>query len=121
EAAVVIVALILLGRYMEARAKGRTSEAIQRLLGLQPRQAHVVQEDGHVTAKPVADVITGDKVLIRPGERIPVDGEVVAGASHVDESMLTGEPDAVTKAIGDGVVGGTVNQQGTLTVRATAV
>ena len=91
EAAAVIVALILLGRYLEARAKGRTSEAISRLVGLQPRTARVVRDGGAVDL-PVAEVVAGDIVEVRPGERVPVDGEVVEGDSYVDESMITGEP-----------------------------
>ena len=120
EAAAVIVALILLGRYLEARAKGRTSEAIKRLVGLQARVAHVLR-DGRVVDIPVGDVAVGDIVEVRPGERVPVDGEVTDGRSYVDESMITGEPIAVEKAQGSAVVGGTVNQKGALNVRATAV
>jgi Au+-exporting ATPase len=120
EAAAVIVVLILFGRYLEARAKGRTSEAIRRLVGLQPRTARVVR-DGRVVDVPVHDVALGDAVQVRPGERIPVDGEVLEGHSYVDESMITGEPMPVAKVPGSPVVGGTVNQQGALTLRATAV
>ena len=120
EAAAVIVALILLGRYLEARAKGRTSEAITRLVGLQARDAHVLR-DGRVVDIPVAEVALGELVEVRPGERVPVDGEVTEGRSYVDESMITGEPVPVEKIAGSSVVGGTVNQQGSLRVRATAV
>ncbi len=120
EAAAVIVTLILLGRMLEARAKGRTSEAIKRLLGLQPRTARV-RRDGGAMEVPLADVAVGDVIDVRPGERIAVDGEVVDGGSYVDESMISGEPVPVAKAVGDGVVGGTVNQTGALGVRATAV
>jgi Au+-exporting ATPase len=120
EAAAVIVALILLGRFLEAQAKGRTSQAIQRLVGLQAKVAHVVR-GGRATDIPVAEVVVGDVLEVRPGERIPVDGEVVEGVSYVDESMITGEPVPVKKARGDGVVGGTVNQKGALSLRATAV
>ncbi|ASR42986.1 copper-translocating P-type ATPase [Xanthomonas citri pv. mangiferaeindicae] len=120
EAAAVIVALILLGRFLEARAKGRTSEAIQRLVGLQARVAHV-QRAGVVHDIAVEDVMLGDVLEVRPGERIPVDGEIVEGRSYVDESMITGEPVPVEKTVGSAVVGGTVNQQGALTLRATAV
>jgi Cu+-exporting ATPase len=120
EAAAVIVALILLGRVMEARAKGRTSEAIQRLLSLQPPTARV-RRDGQEVELPLADLHTGDIVLVRPGERIPVDGDVVAGQSYVDESMVTGESIAVSKSQGDKVIGGTVNQKGSLEFEATAV
>jgi Au+-exporting ATPase len=120
EAAAVIVALILLGRFMEARAKGRTSEAIKRLVGLQARVAHV-QRDGQVVDVPIGEVAVGDRVEVRPGERIPVDGELVEGQSYVDESMITGEPIPVEKTRGSEIVGGTVNQQGAFTLRATAV
>ncbi|PJN94470.1 heavy metal translocating P-type ATPase, partial [Amaricoccus sp. HAR-UPW-R2A-40] len=120
EAAAVIVTLILLGRYLEARAKGRTSEAIKRLVGLQPKTARV-RRDGKVVEVALVDVVTGDLVDVRPGERIAVDGEVVEGASFVDEAMITGEPVPVEKQAGATVLGGTVNQTGALTFRATAV
>ena len=120
EAAAVIVALVLLGRWLEARARGRTSEAIKRLVGLQPRTARVARE-GRVVEIPIDEVVGGDLVDLRPGERVPVDGEVVEGRSWIDESMITGEPVPVEKSAGSEVVGGTVNQQGALTLRATAV
>ncbi|MGY1458384.1 heavy metal translocating P-type ATPase [Luteimonas sp. A534] len=120
EAAAVIVALVLLGRWLEARAKGRTSEAITRLVGLQPKVARVVR-DGRAVDIPIGEVVDGDLVELRPGERVPVDGEVVEGSSWIDESMITGEPVPVEKSAGSAVVGGTVNQQGALTLRATAV
>ncbi len=120
EAAAVIVTLILLGRYLEARAKGRTSQAIRRLIGLQPRVAHVWR-DGVLTDLPVEAVRPGDRLDLRPGERVPVDGEVVEGTSWIDESMLTGEPVPVAKAAGATVIGGTVNQTGALTLVAKAV
>jgi len=120
EAAAVIVALVLSGRFLEARAKGRTSSAIARLLDLQPKLAHVVR-DGQVLDVPVSDVVTGDVVEVRPGERIPVDGKVSHGESYVDESMITGEPVPVRKVAASRVVGGTVNQRGALTLHATAV
>lgn len=120
EAAAVIVALILLGRFLEAQAKGRTSQAIQRLVGLQAKVAHVVR-GGRAIDIPVAEVVAGDVLEVRPGERIPVDGEVIEGVSYVDESMITGEPVPVKKARGNAVVGGTVNQRGALSLRATAV
>ena len=120
EAAAVIVALILLGRFLEARAKGRTSQAIARLVGLQAKVAHVVRE-GRETDIPIADVRMGDGVAVRPGERVPVDGDVTEGHSFVDESMITGEPIPVEKGVGSRVVGGTVNQQGAFVMRATAV
>jgi heavy metal translocating P-type ATPase len=120
EAAAVIVTLILLGRHLEARAKGRTSQAISRLVGLQPRLARV-HRDGAVVEVSIAEVQTGDVLELRPGERVPVDGEVLSGQSWVDESMITGEPAPVAKAAGAVVTGGTVNQNGALTFRATAV
>ena len=120
EAAAVIVTLILLGRFLEARAKGRTSEAIQRLVKLQAKEAHVLR-DGRMVDIPINDVALGDIVEVRPGERVPVDGEITEGRSFVDESMITGEPIPVEKAAGSTVVGGTVNQKGALTLRATAV
>ncbi|MCC7058788.1 MAG: copper-translocating P-type ATPase, partial [Burkholderiaceae bacterium] len=120
EAAAVIVVLILLGRFLEARAKGRTSEAITRLVGLQAKVAHVAR-NGHIVDIPIDDVALGDIVEVRPGERVPVDGQVTEGRSFVDESMITGEPIPVEKTAGSTVVGGTVNQKGALTLRATAV
>ncbi len=120
EAAAVIVTLILLGRFLEARAKGRTSEAIKRLVGLQPKTARI-RRDGTSLDVPIADVQAGDTVEVRPGERIPVDGEVIEGDSYVDESMITGEPIPVAKQPGSALVGGTVNQHGALALRATAV
>jgi len=120
ETAAVIVALVLTGRLLEARAKGRTSSAIAQLLGLRPKLAHVVR-DGQIQDIPIAEVVQGDVVQVRPGERIPVDGKVSDGESYVDESMLTGEAIPVPKTAGSAVVGGTVNQQGAFTLRATAV
>ncbi|EHW2068313.1 copper-translocating P-type ATPase [Salmonella enterica subsp. enterica serovar Havana] len=120
EAAAVIVALILLGRFMEARAKGRTSEAIKRLVGLQAKEAHVLR-NGVVVDIPINDVVLDDIIEVRPGERVPVDGEVSEGTSFVDESMITGEPIPVEKVPGSLMVGGTVNQKGALRLRATAV
>lgn len=120
EAAAVIVTLILLGRYFEAKAKGRTSQAIQHLVGMQAKTARILQE-GQAIEIPLAEVKLGTLVEIRPGERIPVDGEVLEGQSFVDESMITGEPVPVAKKLGLSVVGGTVNQNGTLTIRADAI
>lgn len=120
EAAAVIVTLILLGRYLEARAKGRTSEAITRLMGLQARTARVVRE-GQVQEIPLDQVVPGDLVQVRPGEKIAVDGEVTEGASYVDESMITGEPVPVAKIVGTEVVGGTINKTGSFTFRAIKV
>jgi Cu+-exporting ATPase len=120
EAAGVIITLILLGRYLEAVAKGRTSQAIRRLVGLQPKTARVLGADGE-TEMPADAVVPGDLIAVRPGERIPVDGTVSEGASHVDESMISGEPVPVRKAPGDEVIGGTVNQTGVFRYRATRV
>ena len=120
EAAAVIVTLILLGRLLEVRAKGRTSEAIKRLAGLQAKTARV-RRNGQAVDLPIDDVVSGDIVEVRPGERLPVDGEVVEGTSYVDESMITGEPIPVAKSVGSEIVGGTVNQKGAFAYRATAV
>jgi len=120
EAVSAIIALILLGRLLEARAKGRTSEAIRRLAGLKAKAAHVVRE-GKETELPVEAVVPGDLVIVKAGEKIPVDGIVTEGASAVDESMLTGEPMPVPKKIGDEVIGATLNTTGSITFRATRV
>jgi Cu+-exporting ATPase len=120
EAVGVIITLILLGRLFEARAKAGTGEAIRQLIGLQPKTARVVRA-GTETEVPVEDVVPGDIVLVRPGERIPVDGEVTEGSSAVDESMITGEPIPVVKRAGDTVVGATINQTGAFRYRATKV
>jgi len=120
EAAGVIITLILLGRYLEAVAKGRTSQAIRRLVGLQPKTARVVGDDGE-TEMPADAVVPGDLVAVRPGERIPVDGTLTEGTSRVDESMISGEPVPVRKAPGDEVIGGTVNQTGAFRYRVTRV
>src|SRR5712691_4188305 len=115
-----IIALILVGRLLEARAKGRTSEAIRRLAGLRPRAAHVVRGSKESDIA-VEAVVPGDLVIVKPGERIPVDGIVTEGASAVNESMLTGEPMPVAKKIGDEVIGATLNTTGSVTFRATRV
>ncbi|MEX3315021.1 heavy metal translocating P-type ATPase [Sulfitobacter sp. PS-8MA] len=120
EAAAVIVTLILLGRFLEARAKGRTGAAIAKLIGLRARSARVERE-GEITEIPVEEIVAGDIIHLRPGEKIATDGVVVQGQSYVDESMITGEPVPVEKAEGADVVGGTVNGTGSLTFRATKV
>jgi len=120
EAASVIIALILLGRLLESRAKGQTSDAIRRLMGLQARTARVVR-DGRELDIVVEEVVPGDVVIVRPGEKIPVDGEVSDGASAVDESMLTGESLPVEKKPGDEVFGATLNKTGAFRFRATKV
>ncbi len=120
EAVAAIIALVLLGRLLEARAKGRTSEAIRRLAALRAKSAHVVRE-GHETEIPVEAVVVGDLVIVKPGEKLPVDGLVTEGASAVNEAMLTGEPMPVAKKPGDEVIGGTLNTTGSITFRATRV
>lgn len=120
EAAAMIVTLILLGRTFEARAKGRTGAAIARLVGLRPQTARV-ERNGQVEELPLDRVVPGDRIHLRPGERVAVDGKVVSGESWVDESMLTGEPVPVEKADGAEVVGGTVNGTGALVFEATRV
>ena len=120
EAAAVIVTLILVGRWLEALAKGRTSEAIQRLVREQAKTARV-QRDGKVAELPIEQVVAGDIILVRPGEKIAVDDEIVEGASHIDESMISGEPLPVSKAAGATVIGGTLNTSGSFSFRATKV
>ncbi|CAI2046052.1 heavy metal translocating P-type ATPase [Serratia quinivorans] len=120
EAAAVIVTLILLGRTLEARAKGRTSQAIKRLVGLQAKTARV-ERNGETVEIPLDQVTLGDIVLVRPGEKVPVDGEVVEGTSYVDESMITGEPVPVQKGVGADVVGGTINKTGAFSFRVTKI
>ncbi len=120
EAAAVIVTLILLGKYLEAIAKGRTSEAIKKLMQLQAKTARVLR-DGVEVEVPIGEVMTGDHIVVRPGERVPVDGVVIDGRSYVDESMITGEPVPVEKSAEAEVVGGTINKTGAFSFRATRV
>ncbi len=120
DAAAVIITLVLLGKYLEARSRARTTEAIRKLMALQAKTARVIR-DGQELEVPITELRKGDQVLVRPGERVPVDGVVLDGTSYVDESMLTGEPVPVQKGPGDEVVGGTVNQSGLLMIRATRV
>ncbi|EXJ14442.1 CopZ family metallochaperone [Imhoffiella purpurea] len=120
DSAAVIVTVILLGKYLEEQAKGRTSSAIRKLIGLQAKTARLVR-DGAEVEVPVGQVRAGEQLVVRPGERIPVDGEVAEGSSYVDESMLTGEPSPVSKGVGDRVVGATINQHGRLRITATQV
>jgi Cu+-exporting ATPase len=120
DGAAMIVTLILLGRYLEARAKGRTSAAIKRLMGLKPKTARVIRE-GEEQDIPLALVKPGDRIVVRPGERIPTDGEIESGSSAVDESMLTGESMPVAKEAGSEVFGGTLNKSGSFTFAATKV
>lgn len=120
ETSAVIITLIVLGKLLEARAKGRTSEAIKKLMGLQAKTARVVR-NGQELDIPIAEVVQGDVVIVRPGEKIPVDGVVVNGRSAVDESMLTGESLPVEKTVGDELIGATLNKQGLLKFEATKV
>ncbi len=120
EAAAVIVTLVLAGRYMEARAKGRTSDAIKHLVRLQPKTASVIR-NGAAIDLPISDIGVGDRIQVRPGEKIAVDGVVEQGHSFVDQSMMSGEPMPVEKSIGDSVIGGTLNRTGAFTFRAEKV
>jgi P-type Cu+ transporter len=120
EAVGVILTLILLGRLFEARARAGTGEAIRKLIGLQPRTARIIR-DGQEIEIPVDQVQVGDVLAVRPGDKIPVDGEIVDGRSAIDESMVTGEPIPVTKGPGEAVIGATINQTGAVRFRATRV
>ncbi|MCI3280294.1 heavy metal translocating P-type ATPase [Synechococcus sp. PCC 6717] len=120
EVSAVVITLILLGRWLEHRAKGETTTALRKLMGLQPSTARVLR-DGMEQEVPVSAVGVGEIVVVRPGEKIPVDGEVIAGASTVDEAMVTGESLPVAKGVGDEVIGATLNQTGSLQIRATRV
>ncbi len=117
ETAIMLAAFLTLGRYLEARARGKTSDTIKKLMKLNPDSALVVRDDAEITI-PLDEVVIGDIVIIRPGERVPVDGEVTAGESYVDESMLTGEPVPVFKKTGDKITGGTLNTNSVLRMRA---
>ena len=120
EVSALIIALVLLGRFLEARARGQTSEAITKLIGMQPKTALVIR-DGEEREIPVDDVQVGDLILVRPGERVPVDAIVRQGYSSIDESMITGESIPMEKKVGDEVVGATINKTGSLKVEATKV
>ena len=120
EASAVIITLVIAGRFMESLAKGKTSEAIKRLIGLQPKKARVIR-NGEELELSIEDVSRGDLVVVRPGEKIPIDGVVTEGSSYVDEAMISGEPLPVHKSKGSEVVGGTINKNGSLTFRATKV
>ena len=120
DVAVIVIGLILLGRYFEAKAKAGTSQAIKKLIGLQAKTARVIR-DGKEMDLPIEQVVIGDVIRVRPGEKIPVDGEILEGESSIDESMLTGESIPVDKAKGDTVVGATMNKSGTFTYKATKV
>lgn len=116
----IIIILILLGKYFEVLMKGRASEAIKKLVGLQPKTAKVLR-DGTEVEIAIEDVVVGELVVVRPGEKIPIDGKIVEGESEIDESMVTGESMPVNKTIGDGVIGSTVNKFGTFTFKATKI
>jgi Cu+-exporting ATPase len=116
-----ILALILIGKYLEEVAKGRASEAVRKLVDLQPTSAHVLREDGTEEKVPVEKVMPGETLLIRPGEKIPLDGDVIEGSSSVDESMITGESIPAVKQKGDQVIGGTVNKEGVLRIEVTRI
>jgi Cu+-exporting ATPase len=120
DTAIMLASFLMLGRYLEARAKGRTSDAIRKLIGLKPKTAIIIR-DGNESEIPVENVAVGDVVIVRPGGKVPVDGEVVAGESYVDEAMITGEPVPPLKAKGSRVVAGTISQNGVLSVKATKV
>ncbi|MGC8229493.1 heavy metal translocating P-type ATPase [Pseudobacillus badius] len=120
ETSAVLITLIILGKLFEAKAKGRSSEAIKKLMGLQAKTA-VVIKDGAEKVIPIEEVVSGDIVFVKPGEKVPVDGEVIEGTSAVDESMITGESVPVDKSKGDVVIGSTVNKNGALTIRALKV
>ncbi|HVN22375.1 MAG TPA: heavy metal translocating P-type ATPase [Syntrophorhabdales bacterium] len=120
DSAVMLAAFLTMGRYLEARARGKTGEAIKKLVGLQPKTA-IIARDGEETEISVEDVQIGDIVIVKPGSKIPVDGQVVAGESYVDESMITGEPMPALKKEGESVVGGTLNQNGVIRFKALRV
>lgn len=121
EASAVVITLVLLGKWLEARAKQQTTAAIRALQALRPEVAHVLQPDGSEADLPLAEVLAGDRLVVRPGERVPADGVVESGATHVDESMLTGEPLPVAKGEGARLTGGSINGEGRVVLRATAV
>lgn len=121
EASAAVITLVLLGKWLEQRAKRQTTDAIRALNALRPSTARVVGTDGSEIEVPVSAVVVGDLVAVRPGDRIPVDGEIVSGRSHVDESLITGESLPVAKAPGERVTGGAINAEGALTVRTTAI
>src|SRR5690606_24551784 len=117
----VIIAFILLGKLLEEKAKGNTSSAIKKLMGLQPKTVTVLQTDGTEKQIAIADVLPGDVIVVKPGEKIAVDGRVTAGSSYVDESMLSGEPVPVLKAENEQVFAGTINQKGSFRFKAVRV
>ena len=120
ETAGIIITLILLGKTLEAISKGKTSESIKRLMGLQPKTATIIKDGGEIEI-PIAEVEKGDTVMVRPGEKIPVDGEILTGRTSIDESMITGESMPVEKTAGDKVIGASINKNGSITFRVTSV
>lgn len=120
ETSAVLITLVMLGKYLEARAKGKASDAIRKLLDLSPKKARVIRNGNEMTIN-AEDIVVGDRILVKPGEKIPTDGEVISGQSSVDESMITGEPIPVEKTAGSMVVGGTVNKHGMLEIMAKKV
>lgn len=120
ETSAVLITLIILGKLFEAKAKGRSSEAIKKLMGLQAKTALVIRNETEIEM-PLAEVVTGDTILVKPGEKIPVDGEVIEGNTAIDESMLTGESIPVDKAIGDALFGSTINKNGFIKMKATKI
>ena len=120
ETAAMIITLIIVGKFLETRAKGRTSEAVKKLVGLQPKSAHTLR-DGSEVEIPIGKLLVGDRIVVRPGEKIPIDGVVQNGSSTVDESMLTGEAMPVPKTVRDEVIGGTVNKMGSFVFEATKI
>ncbi len=120
EVSAIVVTLILLGRLFENRAKGQTSEAIRKLIGLQAKTARVIRNDQEIDI-PIAEVALGDVILVRPGEKVPVDGEIIDGSSTLDEAMVTGESLPVKKQVGDEVIGSTINKTGSFQFRATRI
>lgn len=120
ETALMLTAFLTLGRYLEARAKGRTNEAIRSLVNLQPKQARVIR-DGREVEVPIGEIMISDLVIVRPGEAVPVDGTVVEGESYLDESLVTGEPVPVYKGVNGSVIGGTISTNGAITISATRI
>ena len=120
ESAAVILTLITLGKYLEAVSKGKTSQAIKALMGLAPKTATIIRDDKEIVI-PVEEVIVGDIILVKPGEKLPVDGEVIEGNTSIDESMLTGESIPVEKTIGSNVIGASINKTGFIKYKATKV
>ncbi|TIH60003.1 heavy metal translocating P-type ATPase, partial [Klebsiella pneumoniae] len=121
ETSAVLITLILFGKYLEARAKSQTTSALSELLNLQAKSARLVQQDGTETMIPLAKVQVGQHFVVKPGEKIPVDGVITSGQTAIDESMLTGESLPIDKTIDDEVIGSTMNQQGVITMKATKV